>query len=130
LQDRIFPLSIGLATLLCCAFVLLRMLRAPATDEVFADLERGREGEAPFTIWRTFAWFMGLLGLSLLNGMVIALTLFPLAFLRIRARLPWSKALLHTAGGVGFIVMLAAYLGRDFPPGLLQWLIDLPWPLR
>lgn len=130
LQDRIFPLSVGLITLLCCALVLLRMLRAPATDEVFVDLERGSEGEARFGIWRTLAWFLGLLGLSLLAGMVIALTLLLLAFFRIRARLPWPQVLLHTAGGVGFIVLLAGYLGRDFPPGLLQWLTDLPWPLR
>ncbi len=130
LQDRIFPLAVGLATLLACALLLVRMAQAPASDEVFVDLERGSEGEAAHGLRRTLAWFLGLLGLSLLTGLMIALVVFLLLFFRVRARLSWARAALHTTGGAGFVLLLAWYLGRDFPPGLLQWVTDLPWPLR
>ena len=32
------------------------------------------------------------------------------------------------AGGMGFLITLAGVLNRDFPPGLLQSLVELPWP--
>jgi putative tricarboxylic transport membrane protein len=35
---------------------------------------------------------------------------------------------LAAAIGIAFIMFLAATLGRDFPPGLLQRFFDLPWP--
>jgi hypothetical protein len=31
--------------------------------------------------------------------------------------------------GIAFICFLASTLGRDFPPGLLQEFVRLPWPL-
>ena len=45
---------------------------------------------------------------------------------------PWS-AFLHSWSVlvmiIGLICFLGGTLGRDFPPGLLQELADLPWPL-
>jgi hypothetical protein len=39
-------------------------------------------------------------------------------------------ALLLTACGIGFICLMAGALNRDFPPGLLQGAVDMPWPLK
>ena len=32
--------------------------------------------------------------------------------------------------GIAFMLMMANLLNRDFPPGLLQSFVDLPWPSR
>jgi hypothetical protein len=97
---------------------------------MFIDLEKGGDdAEAPHGLWATLAWFLALLVLTGLFGLVIALGIFLLAFFRLRGRVSWLMALAYSAGGIAFILFLAAVLGRDFPPGLLQSFFDLPWPL-
>lgn len=131
LGDKIFPITVATVTLIGCAWLFLRMRRAPETDSMFIDLERGGpDANLAHGLWSTLGWFAALLVLSLAFGFVIALALFFLAFYRVRAGLGWFRTLIFTVGGVGAMVALAAALGRDFPPGLLQAYTDLPWPLR
>ncbi len=93
-------------------------------------LEAGDEdGAAPHGLWGTLAWFGFLLGLASLVGFIIALTIFFMAFLRIRAGCSWMQTGILTAAAVGLMCFLGGVLGRDFPPGLLQDYVDLPWPL-
>jgi hypothetical protein len=128
--DKIFPLTVGIATLIGCALLLIRMRRAPEGDAIFADNEQGGEdAEAAHGLWSTLGWFAALLALSALFGFVIALTIFLVAFFRMRAQVSWARTLLYSAAGIALICVLAGTLGRDFPPGLLQEFVDLPWPL-
>jgi len=60
---------------------------------------------------------------------VIALSLFFLLFLRMHAGLGWTRIVIMLACGVGGLLFLAGVLNRDFPPGLLQEFVELPWPL-
>ena len=130
-QDQVFPLTVGLFTLAGCVWLVLRMLVCSPNDHVFIDLERGgAEAGAPHGLWSTLSWFLGLLVLSGLFGLIIALSIFLLAFFRLRAGLAWWQTLLLSAAGLAFMIGLAAALGRDFPPGLLQSYVRLPWPLR
>ena len=128
LQDRVFPLTIGLVTLAGALALLVRMWLRPATDDAFIDLEAGEDGAAPHGLWSTLAWFGGLLILTGLFGFVIALAIFLMAFFRTRGGFGWGRSAVSTALGIAFILFLAGVLGRDFPPGLLQSFIDLPWP--
>ncbi len=130
LRDKIFPVTIGIVTLIACALLLLRMSRAPAGDAVFADLEAGGEdAEAPHGLWGTLGWFAFLLALASLVGFILALAVFFILFLRNRAGCGWTQTLILTAAAVGLMCVLGGVLGRDFPPGLLQEYVDLPWPL-
>lgn len=127
--DKVFPLTVGIVTLLGCLALFVRMMLKPETDEVFIDLETGGDdAEAPQSLWGTLAWFFGLLVLTGLFGFIIALTLFFVGFFRLRAGLSWRMTVLFSAGGLGFILFFANLLNRDFPPGLLQRYFDLPWP--
>ena len=127
--DKVFPLSVGIVTLLGCLALIARMILRPETDDVFIDMETGGDdGEAPHSLWGTLAWFFGLLVLTGLFGFIIALAVFFLGFFRLRAGLSWAMALLFAAVGLGFILFFADLLNRDFPPGLLQSYFDLPWP--
>lgn len=129
--DKVFPLTVGLVTLVACVMMLVRMIRRPETDDIFIDLESGgSDGEAPQGLWQTLSWFLALLVLTGLFGLVIALSLFLIGFFHIRAGKSWLASALYAAAGVGFIVFLAGVLGREFPPGLLQEVADMPWPLR
>jgi TctA family transporter len=128
--DKIFPVTVGAVTLIGCFVLLIRMMLAPERDPIFADLEHGIEdGAAPHGLWTTLAWFAFLLVLSSLLGFVLALGIFFLTFLRTRAGVSWARTLILSAAGIGFVCFLAGTLGRDFPPGLLQEFVNLPWPL-
>lgn len=130
LQDRVFPLTVGLITLAGCLALLWRMKRTTPEDEVFIDLEQGVEArESSYSLWGTLSWFFALLAMSFVLGLILALVAFLVAFFRIRAGLSWKASAGYSAAGIAFICGLAWVLGRDFPPGLLQSYIALPWPL-
>jgi putative tricarboxylic transport membrane protein len=129
LSDKIFPLTVGTVTLLGCIALLVRMRLAPETDPVFVDLETGgADANSPHGLWPTLFWFALLLTLSWLVGFIIALTVFFLAFYRVRAGLSWAATLIYSAAGVAAMIGFGWLLGRDFPPGLLQGYVNLPWP--
>ncbi|MEM9045187.1 MAG: tripartite tricarboxylate transporter permease [Pseudomonadota bacterium] len=129
-NDKIFPAIVSGIGFLASAFILLRMVTAGEGDAVFADREAsGEDAEAPHGLWGTLAWFVGLLGLTALVGFVLALVIFFITFLRIRGQVAWTQTLALAGAGLGFILFMAGVLNRDFPPGLLQELIELPWPL-
>lgn len=79
-------------------------------------------------MWENIGWIASLLVGSALVGFTLALIGFFIAFLRVRAFASWRLALILTVCGVGFIVGLGHALVLDFPRGLLQNLVDLPWP--
>ncbi|MBO6759245.1 MAG: tripartite tricarboxylate transporter permease [Roseibium sp.] len=129
--DMIFPATISFLTLLACAGLLIRMVRAPADDVAFADREAGGEdATAPHGLWGTLAWFATLLGLTILLGFILALGLFLLVFFRVRAGMSWAKSAMFTGAGLSFMIAMGWVLNRDFPPGLLQSVVELPWPIR
>jgi len=133
LIDKVFPLAIALVTLPVALLVVLRLWRTPPEHRVHWDEEvTGEDADASDRIgmWPAFAWYGALLAGTALVGFVIANALFLLAFLRYRAKAHWPLAAGLTAAASGMILILADMLGRDFPPGLLQILADLPWPFR
>lgn len=127
--DRIFPMTVSFVAIVACLLLLIRMIRAPETDTVFADREAsGEDAEAPYGLWKTMTWFATLLVLSSLVGFILALAIFLVIFIKIRAQCSWPKTVFLTAGGIALICFMAGVLNRDFPPGLLQAFVELPWP--
>ncbi|MEN0001372.1 MAG: tripartite tricarboxylate transporter permease [Pseudomonadota bacterium] len=130
LGDKIIPMVVSGVALAGCLILLIQMIRRPETDIVFADREfSGEDAEATHGLWPTLAWFAGLLALTGLFGFIIALAIFLVSFLRFRASLSWLNATLYSACGIAFMCFMAWSLNRDFPPGLLQRYVELPWPL-
>lgn len=127
--DRVFPVFVATVGLIGCAILLLQMRLKPETDALFADREVEDRDSNAFGLWATLAWFAGLLTLTALVGFILALAVFLLLFIRFRAGKPWGYAVIYTSAGIAFICAMAATLNRDFPPGLLQSWVDLPWPL-
>ena len=129
--DKVFPLTIGSIAVVCCLILIFQMMMKPEGDVIFADKEAaGEDAAAPHGLWSTLAWFGGLLVMSALVGFILALVAFLLGFFRVRAQVSWAKALILTACGIAFMCLMAGALNRDFPPGLLQGMVELPWPLK
>lgn len=130
MSDKIFPMTVSTVGILALVALLIRMIRAPESDTIFADREvAGEDADAPKGLWGTLAWLCGLLGLTAIFGFIIALAIFMLTFFRIRAQLSWRRTLTLSSAGVAAMCFIASTLHRDFPPGLLQEFFRLPWPL-
>lgn len=131
MTDKVIPAVIGGFSLLCCVLLMVQMMRRPEGDAIFADKEiAGEDASAPYGLWSTMAWFAGLIAATWFVGFILALVGFLVAFFRVRAGAGWAKTLILTACGIGFMCLMAGALNRDFPPGLLQGAVDLPWPLK
>ena len=130
--DRVFPRFVSGVAIACCLVLLVQMMLKPESHALFADRESGVSdtGGQGHGLWATLAWFAGLLVLTMLAGFVLALAAFLLAFIRFRSGRSWGFAVAYAAAGIAFMCFMAGLLNRDFPPGLLQSLIELPWPLR
>ncbi|MEX0348187.1 MAG: tripartite tricarboxylate transporter permease [Paracoccaceae bacterium] len=131
MTDKVIPLVIGGFSLACCAVLLVQMMRRPEGDVIFADKEvAGEDADAPYGLWSTLAWFAGLIAATWFVGFILALIGFLITFFRVRAGADWRMTLILTAAGIAFMCLMAGALNRDFPPGLLQSAVDLPWPLK
>ncbi len=131
MTDKIIPLVIGGFALFCTLILLVQMMRRPEGDAIFADKEvAGEDADAPYGLWGTLAWFAGLIAGTFFVGFILALVGFLVTFFRVRAGTGWVQTFVLTAAGIGFMMLMAGLLNRDFPPGLLQDAVDLPWPLK
>ncbi|MEM9145751.1 MAG: tripartite tricarboxylate transporter permease [Pseudomonadota bacterium] len=127
--DKVFPAGVAGLALVAALLLLWRMRSRPEGDALFADTERlSEEADAAHGLWTTLGWFLSLLLLTACFGFVIALALFFVAFLTVRARTSPGQTAILTVAGVGFVLVMAGLLGRDFPPGVLQEFVRLPWP--
>ena len=129
--DAVFPLFVASVSLVGGLIMLAQMVVKPPDDLIFADRDKGPEAKGmQHGLWKTLAWFAGLLIATSLVGFILALAGFLLLFFHNRAGLSLIRSVLFSAAGLAFIVFMAWFLGRNFPPGLLQHFVDLPWPLR
>ncbi len=126
--DRVFPKFVATISIAGAVVLLIRMMLRPESDALFADRETDNVETNQHGLWATLAWFAGLLVLTALVGFILALAIFLLSFIHFRAGRSWGFAALYTAIGLGFMLLMAWLLNRDFPPGLLQSYTDLPWP--
>ncbi|MEP1206412.1 MAG: tripartite tricarboxylate transporter permease [Rhizobiaceae bacterium] len=128
--DRVFPVFVASISLIGAVILLIQMMISPESHVLFADRENGSEADSnAHGLWPTLGWFAFLLVLTSLIGFILALAVFLVAFLRMRASLEWLKVALYAAAGIFFMCFMAWTLNRDFPPGVLQSYVDLPWPL-
>jgi len=128
--DRVFPFFVASISMIGALILLIQMMLAPETHIIFADREKSSEAaESEFALWPTLAWFAFLLILTSLTGFIIALAVFLVSFLKIRAGLNWVKTALLSGFGIAFMLAMAWVLNRDFPAGVLQSYVNLQWPL-
>lgn len=129
----VFPAGVAVVTVAAALLVLWPLVTGrihnPANhDEEITGDHVGLPGSVGLLhyLW----WIIGLVAGCFAVGFVIAITVFFVLFLRAVAGTTWAKAAFLTACAVGFMVTLAHTMTLDFPAGLLQAYVDLPWPIR
>ena len=127
--DRVFPKFVAGVSIFGALILMVQMMLRPETAPIFADREAADADTNAHGLWSTLAWFAGLLLLTSLLGFILALGIFLFAFIYLRAGRSMGFAAGYTALGIAFMCAMAGLLNRDFPPGLLQSYVDLPWPL-
>ena len=127
--DRVFPRFVATVSIIGAVILLVQMMLRDETHALFADRDFGNSENNAYGLWSTLAWFAALLILTALLGFILALALFLFAFIHFRAGKSLGFAAVYTAVGIGFMCLMAGILNRDFPAGVLQEYVDLPWPL-
>lgn len=128
----VFPFGVlavgGMFALALLWLLLLGTNENPAIydQEIHGD-QVGQEGIG--SLWGGVLWIAGLVVLSALIGFFLALVIFFVTFLRVRAKASWKATILSTLGAAGFLTGLSYVLSLNFPEGILQSLVELPWPL-
>ncbi|MCC5993127.1 MAG: tripartite tricarboxylate transporter permease [Rhodobacteraceae bacterium] len=127
---QVFPLIMSVAGAGFTALVLAFLVFGKPNHAVAADTEHEAEGSAiPLrSTLGALAWVASLVAITAVTGFVIALVVFFVAFLRLRAGASWLMTLILTAGCAGFVLTLGSALNMRFPGGVLQDLYRLPWP--
>ncbi|MEO0665081.1 MAG: tripartite tricarboxylate transporter permease, partial [Pseudomonadota bacterium] len=127
--DRVFPRFVAGVSILGGVILLVQMMLQKEDAPLFADREVADARVNARGLWATLAWFGALLLLTAIFGFIIALALFLFAFIYYRSGKGVAFSALYMAAGIAFMCGMAWLLNRDFPPGLLQSYVDLPWPL-
>ena len=96
-------------------------------QELAARVKGEHDGKS---VWPSVAWFALLFGLSAAMGFILSLVIFIVSFLVTRTSLGWLRSLLYAAVSIGFMIAIGHYMTLDFPSGLLQRMVELPWPLK
>ena len=66
---------------------------------------------------------------ALVDAFALILQPQQIMFLVLGVLLGLSVGVFPGLGGIALICFMAGSLHRDFPPGLLQAFVELPWPL-
>lgn len=130
---KVFPLTVAVVGLLMLALLIPQLAFGKTGHHAHFDGELtgehvGTEGVG--SLWGGLFWIALLVGLTALIGFYAALLVFFPVFLMIRARTSWLAMVLMTAGAAGFVLLLAWGMSLNFPAGMLQDSMRLPWPFR
>ena len=129
---QVFPLTTAVVMLGFVLYALWIKIKGQVDHPIAYDAEvdyelRGRPEAVSAEHY--LLWLAGLLALTYLVGFVLAMAAFFVLFLRVKGRAkPFIIAVL-TAAAVGFLALMSHLLVLNFPAGLLQAAVDMPWPL-
>jgi hypothetical protein len=126
---KVFPISVAVVTLVLVAIAALQFLRK-TPDYVFFDGERewGDADKPHHSDLHYQGWILGLLALIGLVGFILAIFIYIVTFLRVKAAVSWRWAVLGALGAVLVLGTFGHVLALSYPRGLLQMMTDLPWP--
>jgi len=125
----VFPAVIGAVMLPVALFISGKLAFERVPSRLRHDAEQNADPEQG-GFWTYLIWFAGLILGSALVGFLLSSIIFFIAFLRGPARCSWMTTLVLTTIANAALVAVARILVLDFPSGLLQSMVDLPWPLR
>ncbi|MCP5036838.1 MAG: tripartite tricarboxylate transporter permease, partial [Rhodobacteraceae bacterium] len=128
----VFPGGVCALMLVFASIVFYKLVTGQVNDAANFDneVEAGYVDNPEVAPMKEYIfWLAGFLVAAYLVGYLIAIALFFLLFLRVKAQSSWGQTALLTAIAAGFLTTLAHVMVLDFPRGLLQDAVALPWPI-
>jgi putative tricarboxylic transport membrane protein len=129
--SKVFPIIVSAISFICVALGLNTLLRNPGGNPFAFDSEIGwRERNEGYqtSLLHYVYWIAGLMLGIYLVGFVLALVLFFVTFLRTKSDARWWSIGLMTASMLAVFAAFSYFLVLEFPSGLLQEFVPLPWP--
>lgn len=128
---HIFPLvASGVALLFALVGFGILLRRDPNSPMTF-DSEVGWQEQGLQTgIYYYLGWLTGFMILCALVGFMLAVPIFFVVFLKHRSEARWYSILIMAASALGAMTTMAYVFTLQFPLGLLQDIVELPWPFN
>ncbi|MDH5748956.1 MAG: hypothetical protein OEY85_06570, partial [Rhodospirillales bacterium] len=121
-----FPLTIAGITSVLFLIIIVNMFRAKPPARLMCDAEleisAGTRGSFYY-----FSWLLGLIGLSWLIGFAFAVPLFVFIFLRYLAGTGIRATMIGVVFISGLLTLMSRLLVLEYPQGLLQSYVNIPW---
>jgi len=128
---RVFPLSVALITLgLLLAAFAFSLRNKPSYVLHDSEREWTADERPAHSVWHYQAWMLGLLAATAVFGFVLGIFFYITIFLRVKAKVAWARGALAALGAVGVLSLLSHVLVLSYPTGVLQFFVDMPWPLN
>ena len=127
---KIFPISVGIFMITFCFIIGVQMYFSNTGAKVFHDAENLVKGKKEIrNQWLTIFWFISPLFLSIFIGFFVSIGFFVIIFLNKIAKKNKVFSILSGILVWIFLSLISHFMVMDFPPGILQSYIELPWPL-
>ena len=128
----VYPLFAGG---LCLVFLIpmgVEMYKTKGASLVFYDSERE---DIDSSVERRsneyyLMWLLGMLGVSALAGFVVGIASFIYIFIRLKAGLSHLACAISAGIFVMLLGTLSHFMTLQYPEGILQSFVTLPWPLQ
>jgi len=126
----IYPRVAGSFTLLMLVIMGGMVLAGRGTQAVLYDSEKSPNVAGPHGNLHYLGWIVGMLITTSLLGFVLAIAGFIAIFLRVKAGAVLWACALSAAAFVGLLAVLGHFLVLEYPQGILQSVVAMPWPLN
>ncbi|MEQ8195048.1 MAG: tripartite tricarboxylate transporter permease [Rhodospirillales bacterium] len=126
----LYPVTIGIITFIPLSFIAYRLFFAREAHVALYDAEKsvGEEGPPNLSAVHYILWLIGLLVGAALIGFVFAVAVFLFVFLVVKARTNVLAAAFGALVFVGLLALLGYFLVLEYPMGILQDYVPMPWP--
>ena len=116
----VFPMAMGLITLVLLILLVLKMRSATGGSPVLVDMEATNDEESQ-SFLSVAPFLIGIPLLSLILGFEFAVPVFTLMLLRMKAQMPWRFCIVYSIIAFAFFWGLGQVLSLVYPEGLLQY---------
>ena len=128
---KIYPQGVGAVMFICSLSLIYQIKFAKSGSVVLHDSEAkmaNRDDILPF--WMPIFWFLLPLLIAIFIGFYVSIGLFVFWFLKKIANVKTSLCFVSLISIWVVLAIISHFMVMDFAPGIIQNLIELPWPIN
>jgi putative tricarboxylic transport membrane protein len=131
-ETALYPVTMSIMMLCFMIPMGIGLLTKTTPHSVFYDSERQSFDDRieERSSEHYILWLLGMLVMSAVTGFVIAIATFIYSFLRTKAKASHLYCVVGTSTFILLLGVMSHFLTLEYPQGLLQNYVELPWPLQ